>query len=296
MQSMSDRDGLRITDVHVHIQPWDSFRPANLERMRAGRSDFAEIEAMSREPRRFLDYLDSVGVERAALINYPAPDIMGFGHETNDFVAEYAKAAPDRLIAVGGVHPGLSRDPSDHVNRLADSGIRALKLHPPHMLVRPEDYLEDSSSGRGLEALYTAAAARRLPVIIHTGTSIFPGARSRYGDPMGIDDVAVDHPDLTIVMAHGGRPLWSDACFFLMRRHKNVWLDLSGIPPTSLPHYFPRLGAIAERVLFGSDWPSPGVKDIGANVDAFLALPDDYLSRESKRAILQGNALCLFPA
>ena len=284
-----------VTDVHVHMQPFETFRPATLALMRKGRPDFDAIMAMSRDPAAFLRYLDSVGVERAALINYPSPDIMGFGEETNDFVARYVKTAPDRLIAVGGVHPRFTRDTSGTIERMADAGIRALKLHPPHMVIRPEQYLETGQIGESLAALYATASRRRLPVIIHTGTSIFPGARSRYGDPMGIDDVAVDHPDLAIVMAHGGRPLWSEACFFLMRRHRNCWLDLSGMPPKHLPQYFPRLSEIADRALFGTDWPSPGVRDIGANIDAFLALPDDYLTGDAKRAILGDNALRLYP-
>ncbi len=107
---------------------------------------------------------------------------------------------------------------------------------------------------------------------------------------MEIDDVAIDFPDLTIIMAHGGRPLWMDACFFLLRRHRNLWLDLSGIPPKNLPGYFPRLAKIADRVLFGSDWPSPGVRDIGANIDAFLELPETFLSDRLKSRILQDNA------
>ena len=285
----------RVTDVHVHMQPWEGFRPATLARMRGGRPDFDRIIEMSRDPSLFLRYLDSVGVERAALINYPAPDVMGFGPETSAFALRYAAAAPDRLLAVGGVHPRLSSDPEGDVERLADSGLRALKLHPPHMLVHPAAHTEQTPEGRALAAIYTAAQRRGLPVIIHTGTSVFPGARVRFGDPIGIDDVAVDFPDLRIVMAHGGRPLWMSTCFFLMRRHPNVWLDLSGIPPRSLPEYFPRLREVSDRVLFGTDWPSPGVKDIGENLRAVLDLPDDYLDAKARRAIVQDNALRLYP-
>ena len=289
------RGDWRVTDVHVHMQPWDTFRPETLARMRGSRTDFGTIEAMSRDASAFLRYLDSAGIERALLINYPAPDIMGFGAETNDFAIRYVTAAPDRLLAVGGVHPRLSADPAGEVERLADAGVRALKLHPPHMVVSPHEHLAGGRAGEALAAIYETASRRRLPVIIHTGTSVFPGARSRLGDPIGIDDVMVDFPGLTVIMAHGGRPIWMKTCFFLMRRHPNLWLDLSGIPPGSLPDYFPRLESIAGRTLFGSDWPSPGVKDIGANADAVLALPGEYLSDAAKRAILQDNALRLFP-
>ena len=70
--------------------------------------------------------------------------------------------------------------------------------------------------------------------MVHTGTSIFPGARNKYGDPIYVDDVAVDFPRLKILLAHGGRPLWMDTAFFLVRRHRNVYLTLAA----SLPKRF----------------------------------------------------------
>src|SRR2546422_6019440 len=91
-----------------------------------------------------------------------------------------------------------------------------------------------------------------------TGTSTSPAAKSRYGDPITVDDVAVDHPDLTIIMAHGGRPLWGDTPFFIARGHRDAYIDISSIPPKRLLTYFARLEGIGGKVLFGSDWPGPG--------------------------------------
>jgi predicted TIM-barrel fold metal-dependent hydrolase len=109
---------------------------------------------------------------------------------------------------------------------------------------------------------------------------------------MELDDVAIDFPDLRIVMAHGGRPLYMQEAFFVLRRHPRVWLDVSGIPPARLLEYFPRLAELADRVLWGTDWPSPGVTDMGANIERFLSLP---LSDPHKTAILETNALAFFP-
>jgi len=83
-----------------------------------------------------------------------------------------------------------------------------------------------------------------------------------------------------------------DTAFHLIRRHRNVYMDLSGIPPTRLLEYFPRLESIADRCLFGTDWPSPGVKSIRANADVFLDLP---ISADAKNQILSGTADTLFP-
>ena len=95
--------------------------------------------------------------------------------------------------------------------------------------------------------------------MFHTGTSVFPACAERFADPMPVDDVAIDFPRLKIVLAHAGRPLYGIPALFLVRRHPNVHVDISGIPPKSLLQYFPRLADIADRVLWGTDWPSPGV-------------------------------------
>ena len=81
--------------------------------------------------------------------------------------------------------------------------------------------------------------------------------------------------------------------FFLLRRHANVFLDISGIPPKSLLEYFPRLDEIASQTLFGTDWPGPGVPDIKKNLADFRSLP---LREESKQKILSRTALKIWPA
>jgi predicted TIM-barrel fold metal-dependent hydrolase len=110
---------------------------------------------------------------------------------------------------------------------------------------------------------------------------------------MYVDDVAVDFPKLKILLAHGGRPLWMQTAFFLIRRHANVYLDISGIPPTALLKYFPRLEEIAHKTLFGTDWPGPGVPDIKKNLDEFRALP---LEKRLQEQILSKTALSIWPA
>jgi hypothetical protein len=279
-----------VTDIHIHIQPWDQLQPDVASRMRKGRDDFDMIMAMIDEPAVFLDYLDRVGVTRAGIINYPSPDIMGFSDGVSAFSAQYCNTLRDRLIAFGGVHPRFTKDAAGDVRRLAQMGIRGVKLHPPHMAFHPADYRDRGM--KPLEEIYATCQALRLPIMFHTGTSIFPGARSRLGDPMGIDDVAVDFPELRIILAHGGRPLWSEHAIFLVRRFPNVYMDISGIPPRRLTHYFPRLDQFADKVLFGSDWPAPGVPSLARILEGMEQVP---LSPESRRLIMGANARKLFP-
>jgi uncharacterized protein len=278
-----------ITDCHVHIMPMELFNPAALAAMQKKRANFEEIREYCRSPKKFLHHLDAVGIERAVLINYVAPEVMGLTSEVNRFVAEYVKEDPKRLIPCGSVHPRHTKDAQRDMEEIVQMGIRMIKIHPPHQLLFPNDYL---NGVKELEVIYRMAAQYGIPIMFHTGTSIFPGARNKYGDPIYVDDVAVDFPNLKILLAHGGRPLWMESAFFLLRRHKNVFLDISGIPPLSLLKYFPRLEEIAHKTLFGTDWPGPGVPEIAKNLKDFQGLP---LPEEAKARILSGTALEMWP-
>jgi len=281
---------MMITDCHIHIQPVEMFKPEAMAIMKNKRANFDEIVEFCRNAKAFLQYLDRCGIDRAVLINYVAPEVIGFTSDVNQFVADYCKADPKRLIPCGSLHPRQTHNVLADIEQIVRLGIRLIKIHPPHQLLFPNDYLKGVKE---LEIIYRAAEANGIPVMFHTGTSIFPGARNKFGDPIHIDDVAVDFPKLKILLAHGGRPLWMNTAFFLLRRHRNVYLDISGIPPKTLLKYFPRLEEIASKTLFGTDWPGPGVPDIKQNLDDFRSLP---LSDASKQQILEKTALSIWPA
>jgi hypothetical protein len=104
--------GLPRIAVHVHIMPYHMVKPSALELIKKGRKDYADVEHYSADPKAFLAFLDTLGIERAGLINYVAPKTIGFTPEVNDWSAKYCKAAPDGLIAFGGVLPGKVRIPA----------------------------------------------------------------------------------------------------------------------------------------------------------------------------------------
>ncbi len=281
--------GLRVTDVHVHIQPFEMVKPEALKVLKLGKRDFEFIAELRREPSKFIEVLDREGVWRACLINYVAEEVLGFTEEVNAFSTKYASEYPDRLLPFGGVNP-RSEDVKVRMEELLSTlEVKGVKLHPPHQLFYPNSYATEGL--KGLETVYSMAEDDGVPVMIHTGTSIFPGARVRYGNPLALDDVAIDFPKLKIIMAHGGRPFWTREAFFLLRRHRNIYLDLSSIPPKGLLEYFPRLEEISRRSLFGSDWPGPMVPGIRRNLEDFLSLP---LSSEAKKAIAETNPMRLF--
>jgi len=282
-------DGFRVLDAHVHIQPHEELNERARRAITSGRADLASIDEALASPDALLRLMDAEGVERAVLINYVAPDVMGLTDRVNPWIARYVEGHRDRLVPVGGVHPRHSRDVVGDTRRLLEEyRVGAIKIHPPHMELAANAYRGDCPA---LADVYRLAGEAGVPVLIHTGTSVFPGARNVFADPMACDDVAVDFPGTTLVLCHAGRPIWFETAFFLARRHPNVRLELSGIPPQKLLTALPRLAEISDRVIWGTDWPSMGVATMRRNVELFLALP---LSDDVKRRVLWDNGAGLY--
>lgn len=282
-----------IVDVHVHMNPFWRMNEDALATLEAHSEQFDRKLELAKNPAAFIEYLDSQDVAAAAIINYVSP-IIGYTHDTNEWAAGFRDAVPERVLAFGGFDPRTADDPRAEIERAVDDlALDGIKLHPPHQGINVNDYRDDPDT-RGIESLrtlYERCVEEDVPVMVHTGTSIFTGARSRYADPMPIDDVAVDFPDLKIIMAHGGRPMYTEEAWFLLRRHENVYLDISSFPPSNLTEYFPQIERVDDRVLFGSDWPGPMVPEISRNVEAVrdLDLPERTVER-----ILRTNAVELF--
>jgi predicted TIM-barrel fold metal-dependent hydrolase len=279
-----------VIDAHTHIFPWDRIHPDVVGKL-ANRPDKDDIQALCSDPHRLIAFMDARNIEKLVMINYVSPKVIGYTQGVNKYAAEMAQAYPERLIPFGGIDPRIVRDVDVEMDRiLGDLGIRGIKIHPPHQLLHVNDYLRDKEL-RGLATVYEKCIEYDVLLMVHTGTSIFPRARNRYGNPLDIDDLLVDFPDLKVIIAHGGRPLWMDEAYFVLRHSPNVYLDISSVPPKRLLEYFPWIERVAARSMFGSDWPGPGVKDPGENVVDFYSLP---ISEESKRQILRGTAEKLF--
>jgi predicted TIM-barrel fold metal-dependent hydrolase len=173
----------------------------------------------------------------------------------NEEIAEAARAHPDVLIPFASVDPARP-DALERVKRLiADHPVEGFKFHPNLQAFFPDD--------RSVYPLYEAIAAAGLPALFHTGHSGIGtglagggGLRLKYSNPMCLDDVAADFPELKIVLAHPSFP-WQDEAISICLHKENVWIDLSGWSPKYFP---PQLIQYANtqlrtKVLFGSDFP-----------------------------------------
>lgn len=280
-----------VFDAHLHVGPNDRLKERARLALLGGRDDADLVRRIGTSADELLRTMDAEGIARAALITSVSPEVMGLTDSVNPWIAGYVEGHRDRLVPVGGIHPRHTADVAGEMKRLFDDyRLGAIKIHPPHMELAANAYRTDCPS---LGDVYRLAGEADRPVLIHTGTSVFPGARNVYADPMACDDVAIDFPGTTFVLCHAGRPLWYDTAFFLVRRHSNVWLDISGIPPKKLLEALPRLADVADRILWGTDWPSMGVRSMRRNVEEFLSLP---LHDDVRRKILFDNAAALFPA
>ena len=119
-----------------------------------------------------------------------------------------------------------------------------------------------------------------------------PGSSNELADPALLIPVLRDFPGLTVVLAHGGRGWWYDTAASLALLHENVWIELSGLPPHRLPHYYARfdLRRLARKFIFGTDWP--GVPGIARNARALAALD---LGEDVLAGVLAGNAVSVYP-
>jgi len=228
-------------------------------------------------PDKYLEVLDGAGVEFAVIVAELAPITSAIA--SNETIERLCSASP-RLIPFASINPYLTAHSTRELERLVlKLGFRGLKLYPTYQ----QYYLNDPM----LYPLYAKAQELRIPVMWHTGSSVFPASRLKYGDPLHGDDVAVDFPDLTLIMAHSGRPIWYDHAYTLARLHENVYMELAGLPPQRLLNYFPELERVADKALFGSDWPSIPTATIRGNIEIIRGLP---LSEKAKEQILGANA------
>ena len=194
-----------------------------------------------------------------AAVIFPVDAERETGHRryNNKEVAELAAEHDDILIPFASIDPAKGKMGAREARRLVEHyGIRGFKFHPTYQGFYPND--------RSAYPLYEAIAEAGVPALFHTGqTGVGAGMRGgngmrlKYSNPLYVDDVAVDFPDMPIVLAHPSFP-WQEEALAVATHKPNVYIDLSGWSPK----YFPTIlvkyanSLLKHRVLFGSDWPA----------------------------------------
>jgi uncharacterized protein len=243
-----DADRLKAIDVHVHLE-----YPGDSAAQDAAKQYFKDT-GVPREAAALADYYRSR--DMACVVFTVDETLSGMKRLTNDQVVEFALANSDIAIPFASLNPNRGAEAVREARRLVDAKVvRGLKLHPPIQEFSPDD--------RMAYPLYEVFAEAKLPVLFHTGHSGIGtgmpgggGIRLKYGNPMPIDDVAVDFPDMPIVLAHPSFP-WQDEAISICLHKPEVYIDLSGWSPK---YFSPNLIQYANtllkhKVLFGSDYP-----------------------------------------
>lgn len=265
-----------IVDFHVHTAYYKTVTDSLIDLMRDAWGDRMDwVMSNFSSPEAFLGLMDDAGIDYAVILAELAPITTGIAD--NEYVAEFCSKS-QRLIPFASINPYTCTSPAKELERLVrDLGFRGLKLYPTYQYFYPNEPM--------LYPLYAKAQELGIPISMHIGSSVFKGSRLKYGDPIFLDDVAVDFPELVVLQCHSGRPFWYQKSFSLARLHPNLYMEISGLPPKKLLNYFPELDRIANKVIYGSDWP--GVPTIKENIEVIRGL---RLSEDSKGKILGGNA------
>ena len=255
-------------DFHLHIGRYEMYLPWVHEFQRKMNPEVYADYDVNMTPEGIVRLLDEAGVDYGIALAEYNPIVTGI--VPNEYVAEFCSKS-ERLIGFASVNPWLMPDPArkfeEAVIRLK---MRGLKIYPSYEHIYPND--------KRLYPVYRKAEDFGVPVMFHTGSSVFKGSKIKYSNPIYLDDLAVDFPDLKIVMAHGGRGLWYREAYLLAKIHRNVYLEISGLPPKNLLKYFPRLEKIVDKVIFGSDFPGAIIKDCVEGIRS-LPLPANFKSK-----------------
>jgi uncharacterized protein len=278
-------DGLPLIDAHLHAARLPTLKLDWREWTgpfdRDGRFQGLYDEGGTIVPERLDRYLADEGVDVVLMMAEYSPKVTGI--QSVEDLLPLTGYNPQRFGIIAALNPHYHHPVVGELERQLALGAVALKIHPVHGGFAPND--------RALYPAYQRCAELGVPVVFHCGTSNFPGSTNRYGDPGYIDEVLKDVPELTVVLAHGGRGWWYDAAAFLALTYDNVWIEVSGLPPRRLPDYYAKYDfrRLARKCIFGSDWP--GVPGIAANAQALCKLD---LDEAVVRRILSGNALAVY--
>lgn len=250
-----DVDSLTAIDMHVHIEV-DGHGHSSLP------PDLVEAAAKyfsADGPKPDLDSVAAYYRERsmaAVIFTVDAETQLGHSAISSVEIAEGAARNNDVLIPFGSVDPRTGVVAIERARRLVDeNGVRGFKFHPTVQGFDPSD--------EQWYPLYSAIQDAGVPALFHTGqTGIGAGMRGGRGfrlglsNPMLLDGVAADFPDLQIIMAHPSVP-WQDEALSVATHKHNTWIDLSGWSPKYFPESLVRAANsyLKSRVLFGSDFP-----------------------------------------
>lgn len=246
-----------IVDIHTHTPTHREAVPDSERRSNQGWRPDRVVEAAY----SWQDHADAMDVVDAAIVfaiapppGQPAFEMSGIpwsdDTHVNDQTAAYVRSNPQKLLGFLSVHPDEPNALEEVERGVSELGMVGIKLGP--------NYQNFDPLGKAARAIYEEAVKRDLPVLFHQGTSPIRTAPIRYAHPLVMDEVAILYPEMRVIMAHMGHP-WQADCITVIRKHPNVYADISGLfyRPYSFYNCM-RLAVewnVTQKLLFASDYP-----------------------------------------
>jgi uncharacterized protein len=252
-----DLSSITAIDVHTHVHR--SVRGGS-PGVADNREDLGEYFGIGTMPRYTVPELAGYYRQRGmACVTFTLDSISQTGEEPvpdNFEVADLAAEHADVVIPFASIDPARGAAGVRQARRLiAEHGVRGFKFHPGTQAFYPSD--------RSAYPLYEVIAEHGLVALFHTGqTGVGAGTRGgggirlKYSDPLYLDDVAADFPDMDIILAHPSFP-WQDVALSIAVHKPRVYIDLSGWSPKYFPPLLVQYAGtlLRHKVLFGTDFP-----------------------------------------
>jgi predicted TIM-barrel fold metal-dependent hydrolase len=271
-------------DVHVHpptkevvIDSFGKYGEQHITYFKMDRLT-VPIDEMLRE-------FDQANVDKMVLLGWDAETTTKLPKTPNEYIAKLVDQHPDRFLGFAGVDPHKGKEAVKELERsIKDLGLKGLKLHPLVQKFFPND--------ERFFPLWEKAQDLKVPVLFHTGMAAWgaglpggDGFKLKYVNPMHLDDIAADFPDLTIIGAHPSWP-WQEEMLAIAMHKPNVYMDLSGWSPKYFPPVLVQYmkGPLKDKFLFGTDYPFIKPKRW---IDDFQKLD---ISQEVRERVLSKNA------
>lgn len=211
----------------------------------------------------------------------------------NQRIAALVSEHNDRLVGFAGIDPSSPREALTELNRArSELGLKGLAVAPAAQDFHP--------TNTHAMRVYAEAAERGLPILFHTGLTITAATKMEYAQPILLDEVARELPNLKIVIAHMGYP-WVHETVVLLAKHPNVFAEISWIVNEPWQAYQAMLSAhqfgVMDKLLFGSGFPT---STASRSIEALYSLNHlvhgtnlPTIPREALRGIVERDALAL---
>jgi predicted TIM-barrel fold metal-dependent hydrolase len=265
---------MNLTDFHVYAgdfwQLADDMRALLVRRpMEPG----VDVAATFSEPKKLAAYLAQNGVRRAVVLAECGPG-SNFSIDGR-MIARFCRGNPI-FVPFGNINPHFHDTVAEWEHSVA-LGIHGFKFYPAGHSFDP---LADE-----MQQVYRRCERFAMPVMFHTGLTAQRDASEAFIRPRDFIPILDRYPDLAVILAHAGKPVWHEEALEVIKRFPNCYLDTALVDPATVAALLDAAPQVAERVLFGSDWPVCG--PYSSVVEGLLA---QALDQQTREGLMGGNA------